>query len=132
MPPVPGSPDNRRPAAADHHSPSAMGDPSPFAVHVASSGEHEVQISVQGELDLVSASELEHALKRELLAGNDVLLDLSRIDFIDSTGLKAIVASVRMAKGVNRKLKLRPELPSHARRLMEIVGLLPFIPITPE
>jgi anti-sigma B factor antagonist len=109
-----------------------MSDPSPFAVHVEPTGDHEVQVSVQGELDIVSASELEHALKRELLAGNDVLLDLSRIDFIDSIGLKAIVASVRMAKGVSRKMKLRPDLPSHARRLMEIVGLLPFIPITPE
>lgn len=109
-----------------------MDDPSPFAVHVELIQEHEVLVSVQGELDIVSASELEHALKRELLAGNDVLLDLSRIDFIDSTGLRAIVASVRMAKGISRKLKLKPDLPSHARRLMEIVGLLPFMPITPE
>jgi hypothetical protein len=29
-------------------------------------------------------------------------------------------------------MKLSSDLPSHARRLMEIVGLLPFIPITPE
>jgi anti-sigma B factor antagonist len=132
MSPTQGPPDNLRPAGADHHTPSAMDDPSPFAIHVRPIHDHEVQVSVQGELDLVSASELEHALKRELLAGKDVVLDLSQIDFIDSTGLKAIVASVRMAKGVSRKLKLRPELPAHARRLMEIVGLLPFIPITPE
>jgi anti-sigma B factor antagonist len=107
-------------------------EPAPFAVIVAPLGDHEVRVSVEGELDLVSAAELEENLRRELLAGNDVLLDLSEMDFIDSTGLHAIVESVRTAKAVGRKLKLSADLPQHARRLMEIVGLLPFIPITPE
>ena len=80
----------------------------------------------------MTASQLEETLKRQLLADNDVLLDLSDMDFIDSTGLHAIVESVRTAKSVGRRLKLSAELPSHARRLMEIVGLLPFIPIALE
>ena len=107
-------------------------EPAPFAVGVSRLGDHEIEVAVTGELDLVSASQLEETLKRELLADNDVLLDLSDMDFIDSTGLHAIVESVRTAKSVGRKLKLSAELPAHARRLMEIVGLLPFIPIAPE
>jgi anti-sigma B factor antagonist len=107
-------------------------EPAPFAVAVSRLSDHEIQVAVTGELDLVSASQLEETLKRELLADNDVLLDLSDMDFIDSTGLHAIVESVRTAKSVGRKLKLSAELPAHARRLMEIVGLLPFIPIAPE
>jgi anti-sigma B factor antagonist len=107
-------------------------EPAPFAVSASRRGDHEIQVAVTGELDLVSASQLEETLKRELLADNDVLLDLSDVDFIDSTGLHAIVESVRTAKSVGRKLKLSAELPAHARRLMEIVGLLPFIPIAPE
>jgi anti-anti-sigma factor len=106
--------------------------PTPFAVVVSPLADHEVQVAVKGELDLVSAPELEEALKRELLAANDVLLDLSDVDFIDSTGLHAIVEAVRTAKAAGRKLKLNSELPAHARRLMEIVGLLPFIPIAPD
>jgi len=120
-------------ARLDPHTPPARSaEPVPFAVTVSPAGDHEVQLSVAGELDLVSASELEEALRRELLAGYDVLLDLSAMDFIDSTGLHAIVTSVRTSKGVGRKLKLSADLPPHARRLMEIVGLLPFIPITPD
>ena len=107
-------------------------EPAPFAVAVSRLGDNEIVVAVTGELDLVSASQLEETLKRELLANNDVLLDLSDMDFIDSTGLHAIVESVRTAKSVGRKLKLSAELPAHARRLMEIVGLLPFIPIAPE
>jgi anti-sigma B factor antagonist len=107
-------------------------DPAPFAVSVSRDGNGAIEVSVQGELDLGSAPELEQALERELAAGNDVLLDLSRVDFIDSTGLRAIVASVRTAKAVGSKLKLKPDLPAHARRLMEIVGLLPFMPVADE
>lgn len=107
-------------------------EPAPFAVVVSPIADHQVRVSVEGELDLVGAPELEETLKRELLASNDVLLDLSAMDFIDSTGLHAIVDSVRTAKAAGRKIKLSADLPQHARRLMEIVGLLPFIPIAPE
>ena len=121
------------PRSDQRHQPDGRSlEPAPFAVMVSRVTDDEVRVSVEGELDLVSAPELGEALSRELLAGNDVLLDLSEMDFIDSTGLHAIVESVRTAKAVGRKLKLSADLPSHARRLMEIVGLLPFIPISPD
>lgn len=88
-----------------------------------------VRIVVEGELAIISADALELAVERELLAHRHVLLDLSRIDFIDSTGLRAMTTLVRTAKASGRKLRLSSELPPHARRLMEIVGLLPFVPI---
>jgi anti-anti-sigma factor len=88
-----------------------------------------VRACVEGELALTSSSMLELAVERELEANRDVLLDLSRIDFIDSTGLRAMTALVRVAKANGRKLSLSADLPPHARRLMEIVGLLPFVPI---
>lgn len=75
---------------------------------------------------------LELAVKRELEGNCDVLVDLSRIDFIDSAGLRAMTALVRIAKANGRKLRLSSDLPPHARRLMEIVGLLPFVPIAGE
>ncbi len=103
--------------------------PGAFALHVVPVGDRKVRVSAEGELDLAASSELESVLRRELLAHRDVLLDLSQIDFIDSTGLHAIVTSVRMAKEAGRVLTLSTELSPHARRLMQIVGLLPFIPI---
>jgi anti-sigma B factor antagonist len=88
-----------------------------------------VRIRVEGELALNSSSTLERAVEAELAANRNVLLDLSRIDFIDSAGLRAMTALVRSAKATGRELRLSTELPAHARRLMEIVGLLPFVPI---
>jgi anti-sigma B factor antagonist len=118
-----------RPVQPDSGADGAIGDPTPFAIDVAPTSDQRIRVSVFGELDLVSSSRLERALRRELLSDNDVLLDLSQIEFIDSTGLHAIVSAVRTAKGVGRKLNLSADLPPHARRLMEIVGLLPLVPI---
>ena len=91
-----------------------------------------MRVRVEGELALTSSSLLELAVERELEADRDILLDLSHIAFIDSAGLRAMTALVRIAKSNGRKLRLSSDLPPHARRLMEIVGLLPFVPIASE
>jgi anti-sigma B factor antagonist len=106
-----------------------MYSPAPFAVQLEPMKDGWVRVRVRGELALDSSTTLERAVEAELMADSDVLLDLSAIDFIDSAGLRAMTALVRMAKASGRKLRLSAELPAHARRLMEIVGLLPFVPI---
>jgi anti-sigma B factor antagonist len=100
----------------------------PFALHLEPMRDGWVRVCVEGELALNSSDTLERAVEAELMA-NSVLLDLSRIDFIDSAGLRAMTALVRSAKATGRQLRLSADLPPHARRLMEIVGLLPFVPI---
>lgn len=124
---------NVHPSDAEH--PSGPGDAhssAPFALRLEPMDGGWVRVCVEGELALTSSSLLELAVERELEASSDILLDLSRIDFIDSAGLRAMTALVRSAKANGRKLKLSADLPPHARRLMEIVGLLPFVPIADE
>jgi len=104
----------------------------PFALRLEPMQDGWVRVRVEGELALTSSSVLELAVARELEAKSDVLLDLSGIDFIDSAGLRAMTALVRAAKANGRKLRLSSDLPAHARRLMEIVGLLPFVPIADD
>jgi anti-anti-sigma factor len=104
----------------------------PFALRLEPMDHGWVRVRVEGELALTSASILEVAVERELRAQSHVLLDFSRIEFIDSTGLRAMTALVRTAKTNGRKLRLSSDMPAHARRLMEIVGLLPFVPIETE
>jgi anti-sigma B factor antagonist len=113
------------------HSPQngEMYSATPFAVQLEPMKDGWVRVRVRGELALNSSSTLERAVEAELMADSDVLLDLSGIDFIDSAGLRAMTALVRMAKASGRKLRLSADLPAHAWRLMEIVGLLPFVPI---
>ena len=128
--PEPQPPPNRSNAARSSAQPSEP-DPAAFALEVVPLGDRKVRVSAEGELDLITSPDLEQVLRRELLAERDVLVDLSRIGFIDSTGLHAIFKSVRTAKEAGRVLTVNADadLSPHARRLMEIVGLLPFIPI---
>ena len=116
--------DTGQPDPGGHSEPAA-----PFALRLEPMEGGWVRICVEGELALTSSSVLELAVARELEARSHVLLDLSRIEFIDSAGLRAMTALVRTAKANGRKLRLSSDLPAHARRLMEIVGLLPFVPI---
>ncbi len=51
-------------------------------------------LSLHGELDLASAPLLEHELQDvDLGARGTVVLDLQELEFIDSTGLRTILAS---------------------------------------
>ena len=104
----------------------------PFALRIEPIEAEWVRVCVEGELALTSSSVVELAVERELAGQRDVLLDLSGIDFIDSAGLRAMTALIRTAKANGRRLRLSSDLPPHARRLMEIVGLLPFVPIADD
>ena len=51
-------------------------------------GEHDVVVAV-GEIDLASAARVEQAL--ESFVGQPVVLDLRRVEFMDSAGLKVLL-----------------------------------------
>lgn len=54
-------------------------------------------VDVAGELDLHTAGELDEALKAAAGA-QPLVVDLSRVDFMDSTGLSVIVSAVAAAR----------------------------------
>jgi anti-anti-sigma factor len=82
-----------------------------------------VRVRVIGEVDLQTAPMLEQALFREVDAGSEVLLDLSEVSFIDSSGLHAIIAAAQRAKSNGGAVAVGSPLPPQARRVIEIAGL---------
>jgi anti-sigma B factor antagonist len=95
-----------------------------FAVVRGGSRDGRVCIAVTGELDLSHADELRQSLERELRDGQRLLLDLSGVTFIDSTGLSAIVNAVAQSRGSGGGLEVSSDLQPQARRLMELTGVL--------
>lgn len=78
-------------------------------------------LSASGVVDAHTASSLESALDAHG-TDQDITLDLSAIEFIDSSGLRVIVTSHQQLDAVGRRLVLRG--PSEAvQRLFEITGL---------
>jgi anti-anti-sigma factor len=64
-----------------------------------------VTVSLKGELDLSSVGKVEEELERVEAAGpNLLILDLSQLTFLDSTGLRAVVTAHERARENGRRL----------------------------
>lgn len=73
-----------------------------------------------GELDLVHADAVVHALAA--MTGSDVVADLSRLEFIDSSGLSALIVGRRRIDEAGHVLSLRGAHDA-TRRVFEAAGL---------
>lgn len=89
-----------------------------------SEGTDPIVVSVSGEVDLATAPELERALG-EALARPEVTgveVDLAGVEFMDSAGLRVLVAARKQAEDSGRTLRLRAPH-DRVRRIIEITGL---------
>jgi anti-anti-sigma factor len=88
-------------------------------------------ISVGGELDLSSSSELKRRVESALREGrNSVVIDLSDVTHMDSTGLAALIAAHQMT--AERRGRLALVITSEAvRRTVEVRGLDRLFTIAP-
>ena len=77
-----------------------------------------VVVRVAGELDLATAPALWAALERALIDAHQVVVDLSAVTFVDSTGLSVLLRAYQ-AVGVTGTLKVRGPN-AQARRLFEM------------
>ena len=80
-------------------------------------------VALTGELDLATAPELRERLGLLSEEGeNQVTLDLTRLEFVDSTGLSVFVMALNRAHAGGGSLIIRnPSLP--VMRIFEITGL---------
>jgi len=80
-----------------------MPAPDEFALDVAGGDERTV-IRVSGELDLGSAPQLEAAIAAEpARSARSLVIDLRETVFMDSTGLRAVLAAARQARESGRR-----------------------------
>ena len=80
-------------------------------------------VVVEGEVDVATAPFLRDELYRLIENGaNWVVVDLSGMDFIDSTGLGVFVGALKRAREGGGGVELRGLKPS-ARKVFEITGL---------
>ncbi len=80
-------------------------------------------VVVEGEVDVATAPSLRDELYRLIENGATwVVVDLSGMDFIDSTGLGVFVGALKRAREGGGGVELRGLKPS-ARKVFEITGL---------
>ena len=84
-----------------------------------------------GDLDMAVAPELSQALKELIDQGRrQLVLDLGQVDYVDSAGLGALVASIKRARGAGGDIRLcalQPDVRSifDMTRLVKVVDVFP-------
>jgi stage II sporulation protein AA (anti-sigma F factor antagonist) len=86
-------------------------------------------VTVEGELDMNTATDLERELEPPLAAGEArLLIDLSRCEFIDSTGIALIVRSWQALDGDGSERFALCGIGHQVKRVLDITGLEKTIP----
>lgn len=92
----------------------------------------EHRVAAAGELDIASAERLQSALLEvEATDAMTIVLDLSGLTFIDSTGLRTVIDANARCGGPDGRLRVIAGAPA-VERLLDLVGLRERLPlITP-
>ena len=99
----------------------------PFSVRTAADA-HDYVIAVYGEVDVLTTPDLVREVERGLASpAAAVVVDLSALRFIDSTGLHAMVVAWRRAQELGKQLRLLQPPPA-VHRAFEITGLADALP----
>jgi anti-sigma B factor antagonist len=84
-------------------------------------------VSVSGEIDLYTAPNLRAGIENAGSVGVDtVIVDLSKISFIDSSGLGVLVQETKRREGLGQSLVLVTNDP-RVLRVIEVTGLRRFL-----
>ncbi len=91
--------------------------------------EHEIReeqgatvVAFKGDVDLQSSPEARKALLEAVARGSGVLVDLSGVDYIDSSGVASLVESYQKARKQNQSYVL-VSVSEGARRVLELARL---------
>lgn len=81
-----------------------------------------IVIALEGDIDLENAGEVRKALLANLKQKKDLLIDLSAVTYIDSSGIASLVEGLQVARKQKNELSLVSVSP-RARRVLELARL---------
>jgi anti-anti-sigma factor len=95
-------------------------------VRTTKNGETQV-ISLSGELDLANAGTAEAALEAALRQERRVVVDMRKLEFIDSTGIALLVAA--LGHDGDAEIGFVPSASQAVNRVLELTGLAERLPL---
>lgn len=81
-----------------------------------------IVIALAGDIDLENAGEVRKALLNSLKQKKDLLIDLSAVSYIDSSGIASLVEGLQIARKQKNELSLVSVSP-RALRVLELARL---------
>ena len=83
-----------------------------------------VFVTLRGELDIATAPELEQIVNERLDDGREVVVDLRGLEFMDSSGIRVLVAAhARAGRTGTRLVVVRAADGSAVAKIVEVSGL---------
>jgi anti-sigma B factor antagonist len=99
-------------------------DPVELTVEASDDGDRRT-ITLAGELDMATAGRLEEAVGAALEgAQHELVIDLSHVSFMDSTGLRAVLRARRACGDAGRELFVVPSEGGEQRHLFNVSGVI--------
>jgi anti-sigma B factor antagonist len=102
-----------------------------FGIQPSSAGASAV-LTVIGEVDMTTAPELLRSIERVSDRSDRVVVDLSAVTFLDSSGLNALVAGQRALEGRGIGLRVVTPEDNPVRRVFEITQLTESLSVVPS
>jgi anti-anti-sigma factor len=81
-------------------------------------------LRLDGELDLATAPDLTSALEPHVRAGGDIILDVSGLRFMGSSGVQVLIKALQSLDGRGRLVLMHPV--DGVQRLIDVMGLTRF------
>jgi anti-anti-sigma factor len=110
--------------------PSGGSDPNKpalLSVHIEDSPDGASIVALGGELDLSTIPRMEGALVEQIRQRPAVLVDLSKLTFIDSSGIGVLIQAHRIANGTPMGVLIGPD--SQVARVFGIAGVADALPV---
>jgi anti-sigma B factor antagonist len=86
-----------------------------------------IVISLEGDLDFTTRDGFESEVRRILHQAPDIVLDLGRVRFIDSSGVAAILSSCEDASLAGNSVRIRNVAPD-LMEIFELIGVHQVLP----
>ncbi len=100
-------------------------------VTVQYTGDRGAVLRVTGDVDLHTASTLRERAVSVVEEGvPHIVLDLSQVDFVDSTGLSALISLLHVAQKANGSVRLAA-VPDRLVRMVNMTGISQLLPVHP-
>jgi anti-sigma B factor antagonist len=88
-------------------------------------------VALHGEIDVLTVDQVRMALATALAAHpHELVIDLTDLTFIDSTGLGALITGFQRARDAGARFRLAHPTPA-VRQILVLSGLLEVVDLTP-
>jgi anti-sigma B factor antagonist len=88
-------------------------------------------VLLRGEVDVLTVDQVRGALAEALQTGpREIVVDLTELVFIDSTGLGALISGFQRARDAGIRFRLAKASPG-VRQVLQLSGLLEVVELTP-